>query len=549
MSFVDKYSNFFRKVFPSPFTIAVILSILTFFLALIWGGQKPDDQITSKQTPEGYFLLINSKNLTQQIINWDCIDKDEIQYEKGSLFIPANYEGNHIAVTITNKTNSYTSRLNIIISHNSNGINNVEIENLSSGRGVQLLDFWYKELWGQGGLAFAIQMMLMLLLGYVLALSRPINSLLNKITPLCSSNAKAALYVTFFTIAVSLFNWGLGLIFGAVFARKVGEHAKANGINLNYPLIGAAGYTGLMVWHGGISGSALVKVSEPGHLASLLGNSATLKALPDVIPFSETVFSSMNIFVMVLLLTLLPLTGWFLAKKTKTNHFEILGHTSTIHEEIEVGYTGAEKIDHSKIFAYLFSFFILSYTIYIIINSSNILEFRFITPNFINFMLLGLTLLFHGSINKFLKAVEEAIQSVSGILIQFPLYFGIMGIMKHSGLIGNIADFFTSISTPFTYPIYTFFSSGLVNIFVPSGGGQWYVQGPVALQTAVDLGVSPAKSILALAYGDQITNMLQPFWALPLLGITGLKAKEILPYTILFMICGIVIFMLGLTIF
>ena len=113
----------------------------------------------------------------------------------------------------------------------------------------------------------------------------------------------------------------------------------------------------------------------------------------------------------------------------------------------------------------------------------------------------------------------------------------------------GISDFFVSISNELTFPIYTFFSAGLVNIFVPSGGGQWAVQGPMILETALQLNVPLPKAIMALAYGDQITNMLQPFWALPLLGITKLKAKEILPYTLLFMLVGIAVYIGGLLIF
>jgi len=129
------------------------------------------------------------------------------------------------------------------------------------------------------------------------------------------------------------------------------------------------------------------------------------------------------------------------------------------------------------------------------------------------------------------------------------LYFGIMGLMKHSGMISQMSDFFVSISNETSFPILTFLSAGIVNIFVPSGGGQWAIQGPIIIETSQQLGISLSKNIMALAYGDQLTNMLQPFWALPLLGITGLKAKEILPYTILLMILGGFIFIGGLLIF
>jgi short-chain fatty acids transporter len=124
-----------------------------------------------------------------------------------------------------------------------------------------------------------------------------------------------------------------------------------------------------------------------------------------------------------------------------------------------------------------------------------------------------------------------------------------MGIMNHSGMVDIMSGFFVSISNETTFPIFTFISAGIVNIFVPSGGGQWAVQGPIIIEAANQLNVSIPKSVMALAYGDQLTNMLQPFWALPLLGITGLKAKEILPYTLILLVAGSAIFISGLLIF
>ena len=113
----------------------------------------------------------------------------------------------------------------------------------------------------------------------------------------------------------------------------------------------------------------------------------------------------------------------------------------------------------------------------------------------------------------------------------------------------HLENFFVNISNETTFPIFTFISAGIINIFVPSGGGQWAVQGPIIVDAATQLGVSIPKSVMALAYGDQLTNMLQPFWALPLLGITGLKAKEILPYTLILLLAGTVIFIGGLLLY
>ena len=163
--------------------------------------------------------------------------------------------------------------------------------------------------------------------------------------------------------------------------------------------------------------------------------------------------------------------------------------------------------------------------------------------------MLGLGIILHGNFKKFTNAVGESISDVSGILIQFPLYFGIMGIISETGIISDLAAYFKTISTNYTYPIFTFISAGMVNFFVPSGGGQWYIQGPLIIQSAIEMGIPLNKSIMAMAYGDQLTNMMQPFWALPLLGITGLKAKDIIPYTLILMVVGFIIFTLGLLIF
>ena len=401
---------------------------------------------------------------------------------------------------------------------------------------VQLLSFWEQGVWHSPLLVFAMQMMLMLVLGHTLALSKPINSLISKGTKYCNNTANTAAIITFFTLLVSFFNWGLGLIFGAIFARKAGEYASKKGIRLNYPLIGAAGYSGLMVWHGGISGSAPIKIAEEGHfLVDKIG----------VISQAETVFSTMNISISIALLIVLPFLMYYLGKKNNGTILKIKSEEKM--NEVEIN--GAEKLDHSEIIAWIFGGVILFYAFYKAFILPDTISLKVINPNYINLVLLGLAIVMHKSFYNFLKGVNSAISGASGILIQFPLYFGIMGIMNHSGIVHIMSDFFVGISNETTFPIFTFISAGIVNVFVPSGGGQWAVQGPIIVEAATKLGVNIPKSVMALAYGDQLTNMLQPFWALPLLGITGLKAKEILPYTLILLIAGIVIFIGGLLIF
>lgn len=410
-----------------------------------------------------------------------------------------------------------------------------------------ILKYWESGVWNSGLLVFAYQMMLILVLGHVLVLSKPMERLILSITKNVTNTSNAAVLVVLPTMLVSFFNWGLGLIFGAILARKVGEYAQNKGIGINYPLIGACGYSGLMVWHGGISGSAPIKVSEVGHLKILMDGTAeasVTEALPELISTAETVFSLSNLLIFLAVIVVISAVAFFLGRQNTDQTLKLEQYQFKIKTH-EKG-MGAERLDYSKILATLFGVVILGTFLLQYLPALRVLN---ITPNMLNFFMLGLAIVLHGSFKSFLSAVEEAIGDVSGILIQFPLYFGIMGIMSNSGMINQISDFFVSISTETTLPIFTFFSAGLVNIFVPSGGGQWAVQGPLVLQSALQLGVPLNKSIMALAYGDQLTNMLQPFWALPLLGITKLKAKEILPYTLIFMVVGGLIYIAGLLIF
>lgn len=408
---------------------------------------------------------------------------------------------------------------------------------------LAILSYWERGVWNTGLLVFAYQMMLILVLGHILVLSNPMNHLIQRLTSFASNTQNAVVLVSVTTLLVSFFNWGLGLIFGAILARKVAEASQARGFSINYPLVGAAGYSGLMIWHGGISGSAPSKVSESGHLASLMNgvsDRSVSEKLPELLPYSETVFSFSNLLIFGVLLVMIPMMLQMISKKVAPTPVNLPIYQTT-HSEKKG--QGAEPLDHSKIFGIGFGVLILTAFGYQYFEE---LKQLIITPNMLNLLMLGLGLLLHGSFFNFLKALEEAIKGASGILIQFPLYFGIMGIMRESGMVVQISDFFVSIANETTLPLFTFLSAGLVNIFVPSGGGQWAVQGPIVVESALKLGVPLNKAIMALAYGDQLTNMLQPFWALPLLGITRLKAKEILPYTLFLMFVGIIVFVLGL---
>ena len=169
--------------------------------------------------------------------------------------------------------------------------------------------------------------------------------------------------------------------------------------------------------------------------------------------------------------------------------------------------------------------------------------------NIVNLIFFTLGIIFHGTPKRFLAAVTNAVKTAGGIIIQFPFYAGIMGMMVASGLAGVISESFVSISNEHTFPLFTFYAAGIVNFFVPSGGGQWAVQAPIMLDAAQTLGVSYSKTAMAIAWGDAWTNMIQPFWALPALAIAGLRAKDIMGYCLFVLFLSGIIISIGLFFF
>ncbi len=401
---------------------------------------------------------------------------------------------------------------------------------------LQLLGYWYAGLWDSSMLVFALQMMLILVLGYSLASTPLIHVIIEKMISLTKNPAVSVGIVAFFSMVMSWLNWGLGLITGAILARKTGEYFASKSMGFNYPMLAAAGYSGLMLWHGGLSGSAPLKVTEAGHLQALSG-------MPiDAVPLGETIFSSMNLLATFLCLLMVPL---FFRLIYSPVPFEKALFTPGYQKSFSL----REKNSSSDSMSWLSTMtgiILIFIALILFITGGNT---KVINLNYINFVLLGLTILLHRNFESFTSSISGAMPAAGGILIQFPLYFGIMGIMKYSGLTHVLSQWIIQVSSPQSFPLLTFLSAAVVNIFIPSGGGQWVVQGPFIIHSAVQLHVPLSKAIMSLAYGDELTNMLQPFWALPLLGITGLKARDILPYTLLLMLLGFVIFILVLVLF
>jgi short-chain fatty acids transporter len=402
------------------------------------------------------------------------------------------------------------------------------------GRIAALLDAWRG---GQGGdglwslLAFGMQMCLILVTGHALASAPPMRRAIERLARVPRSTASAAAMVGVVASAAAIVNWGMGLIVGAFLARDVGRSLYRRGIVAHYPLICAAGYMGLLVWHGGLSGSAPLTMTTPQGAAAVGLESHAGRG----VPLSETLFSPLNLVVTtglvlgvpVLLALLAPPTG----QEVCASRFDVVDDTRPAADP--AGRKGAAAgLDRSRAVAWLLAgALLLAAGRYAATGGLRRLDL-----DTVNATMLAAGLILHGSPRGYMDAVTAGARGCAGIMIQFPLYAGIMSMMRSAGLVEPLAAGFTAAGDARTIPLLTFFCAALLNLFIPSGGGQWAVQGPVSLQTGAAAGLPPGPMIMAVAYGDELTNMLQPFWALPLLGITGVRARDIVGYTTVVMV-------------
>ncbi|MDP7004838.1 MAG: TIGR00366 family protein [Phycisphaerales bacterium] len=417
----------------------------------------------------------------------------------------------------------------------------------NENRVTALLDSWRD---GKGGiwklLAFSMQMCLVLVTGYALATTKLVRLLIDSLANIPNGTASAAALVGFIACVGGLLNWGLGLIVGALLAREVGFALQRKNIQVHYPLIAAAGYMGLLVWHGGLSGSAPLSMTTIDGAAKVVPEQY-LEHVESIL-LSESIGSSMNYIISGGLLVLVPIMLFLLAPKNQKDirpidMFEVdCGHTE---EDLRKAASLPDKLNQSTIIAWLLGVpLLLALGRHIYVSGIDRVGLNEITV-----FMLGLGLLLHGSPIGYMQEITRGAKGCAGIIIQFPLYAGIMAMMVASGLMGSLTELMVASGTQETIPLMTMISAGVVNLFVPSGGGQWAIQAPIALESGLQTGVAPGTMVMAVAYGDQLTNMLQPFWALPLLAITGVRARDIVGYTAVVMVAAAIWIALGLLLF
>ncbi|MGN1400954.1 MAG: short-chain fatty acid transporter [Bacillus sp. (in: firmicutes)] len=367
-------------------------------------------------------------------------------------------------------------------------------------------------------LTFTMQMVLLLMTGMALASVPFIKRGLEALAARADTARKAYLYTFFISAAAYYVNWGLAVVVGAIVAREVGRRNA----NAHFPLLVACAYAPTALYTAGLSSSIGLTIATKEHF---------LEEMMGVIPTSETIFLPGTIIIFLALLVTMPIIILLIAPKEDIVSYKPADSVSK--EEMvtsqEDQQTPASFLEKTPVFGILAGAIGLIYTV---LQFSETLDLNL---NIINMCFLSLGLILHGSLQAYGHAFKEAAQSISPIILQFPFYAGIIAVLGSSGLAEQIIDLMKSMADKNSFAVFTYWTAGIVNMLAPSGGGQWALQGPLQVPAGMELGVNPAIIAMSVGWGDAWTNLIQPFWAIPLLGIVGLHIRHIMGYC--FILC------------
>lgn len=398
---------------------------------------------------------------------------------------------------------------------------------------VEVIVNWGGGVWGL--LSFAMQMALVLVTGSALASAPALKRAIAWLSSLPKTPASAIALVTSLSAVACWLNWGFGLIVGVIFAKDIARRLAG----VDYRLLIASAYSGFVVWHAGLSGSVPLKLATPGpDLAA-----ATNGAIIDPLPISQTIFSPYNVAMVVLVIIAITVVNTLMHPKGPA---VVSIDPSLLVDEAEpvqsAASTPAEKVERSRLLTWLVALLGITYLVVSLGFKGAAFDLGAVIMIF-----LFLGILFHGTPVAYVRAFGKAVSGAAGIILQFPFYAGIMGIITGVGESGIcfgtvISNACISISSPVTYPLLTFLCAALLNMFVPSGGGHWAIQAPIMFTAGAELGVDPGLTGMAIAWGDAWTNMIQPFWALPALAIAKLSAKDIMGFCLIdLFVSGVII--------
>ena len=395
----------------------------------------------------------------------------------------------------------------------------------------KMLEYWQAGFWKF--LAFSMQMVLIVVTGHCIASTPLVSGWIRKISNL-ATDAKGAVMVTVLVSAIGgWLNWGFGLVVGALVAKEMArQHEK-----LDFPVVVAAAYSGAFAGIFGLSITAPLLVNTPKHF---------LEGQIGLIPVTQTILHPMTLITVVLIAFSMAIAFRFMVPVREEE-------MCLVDKEFLEEKAPKCATEFHKSFANTLE---NSWIISIVVGIAGLIVvgYHFATKgmdlniDIVNFALLFLGIILHKKPINYVNAVANAVKSVHGIILQFPFYAGIMGMMAGSGLVKIIATWFVSFSSPISFPFFSFLSVAFVNFFIPSAGGQWMVQGPILVEAGQALGVAHHITVNAYTFGDLSTNLIQPFWALPVLGIASLKMKDIWGYCFISFLIYFIIASISLTV-
>ena len=385
---------------------------------------------------------------------------------------------------------------------------------------------------------FTMQMAFVVIGGYIVAVSPPVRKVIMWLAQFPKTPKVAVAYVAFVAMIASLLSWGFSLIFAGILMREVSKRVPG----VDYRAMGAAGYLGLgSIWALGLSSSAALLMATKGSIPPAL-----LK-ISGVIPLADTLFTWQNL---VMIVVLLVLSVWICYASTptadKAKTVEMAGITyKEENEDIGTPQTPGEKLEFSPALTLVI---VALGAVYLYDVFSTKGGLAALDLNTYNFMFLIAGMLLHWTPRSFLRAAAKSVPMTGGVLLQFPLYAGIFGVLMGSGLNEVLAKFFVSISTQETLPLVGGIYSAILGLFLPSGGGKWVVEAPYLLQAANELKVNLAWMVQVYNAAEALPNFINPFWMLPLMGLTGVKARDLAGYSTLQLIfhTPVVLFLLWL---
>jgi short-chain fatty acids transporter len=390
-------------------------------------------------------------------------------------------------------------------------------------------------IWGTGFwelIPFTMQMALVIITGYVLASAPPMGRLIRWLAGVPRTPRAAVAWVTLFALVSSWFNWGFSLAFSAVLARQVARRVPT----VDYRAVAAASVLGLgSIWAQGLSGSAALQMASPGALQPRIRDIVAAGGIvPDgIIGLSHTIFLWQSLVSVLVEIVVVVAVMWFAtppASRSRTARDMGIDLDGTPAMTLTpVALTPGTWLEHSRIL----SLFIVGLGgLYLYRHFSTAAEpLNALTLNIVNLIFLLAGVLLHGTPARLLHAVRVATPSVWGVILQYPFYAGIAAIITGTHLSQQLAHAFVSVSTPSTYPMVVAVYSAVLGVFVPSGGSKWVVEAPYVMAAGHTLQVHLGWVVAAYDLGEALANLVQPFWMLPVLGVLGLKARDIMGYT------------------